>query len=83
MDILTNILFQRYDRKVIGEFRNLVDINFCCAMGPPGGGRNPITGRLTRHFNYLSFVDMEESSMKTIFGAICDWWSSMSYFLNF
>ena len=52
-------------------------------MGPPGGGRNPITGRLTRHFNYLSFVDMEESSMKTIFGAICDWWSSMSYFLNF
>ncbi len=25
-----------YDRKVVGEFRTLVDINFICAMGPPG-----------------------------------------------
>jgi dynein heavy chain len=25
-----------YDRKVVGEFRSLVDINFVCAMGPPG-----------------------------------------------
>ena len=25
-----------YDRKVVGEFRTLVDINFVCAMGPPG-----------------------------------------------
>jgi dynein heavy chain len=45
-------------------------------MGPPGGGRNPITARLSRHFNYLSFVEMEETSMKTIFGTIADWWAS-------
>ena len=25
-----------YDRKVVGDFRTLVDINFVCAMGPPG-----------------------------------------------
>uniref|UniRef100_A0A9L0J1V5 Dynein axonemal heavy chain 1 n=1 Tax=Equus asinus TaxID=9793 RepID=A0A9L0J1V5_EQUAS len=50
-----------YDRKIIG---NLVDINFICAMGPPGGGRNAITPRLTRHFNYLSFAEMDEVSKK-------------------
>ena len=65
-----------YDRKAVGEFRNLVDINFCCAMGPPGGGRNPVTMRLTRHFNHLSFVEMENESMKTIFGTILKWWAS-------
>ena len=45
-----------------GSFRNLVDITFVCAMGPPGGGRNPITPRLARHFNYLSFTELEDSS---------------------
>ncbi|CAF0758924.1 unnamed protein product [Brachionus calyciflorus] len=63
-----------YDRKAIGDFRNLVDINFCCAMGPPGGGRNPVTARLTRHFNHISFVEMEDSSMAKIFGTILNWW---------
>ncbi|CAB4022461.1 Dynein heavy chain 1, axonemal [Paramuricea clavata] len=28
-----------YDRKQIGAFRELVDINLLGAMGPPGGGR--------------------------------------------
>uniref|UniRef100_A0A452QQ37 Uncharacterized protein n=1 Tax=Ursus americanus TaxID=9643 RepID=A0A452QQ37_URSAM len=56
-----------YDRKVIGH---LVDINFVCAMGPPGGGRNAITPRLTRHFNYLSFAEMDEVSKKRIFSTI-------------
>jgi dynein heavy chain, axonemal len=64
-----------YDRKAIGEFRNLVDISFCCAMGPPGGGRNQISMRLTRHFNHLSFVEMEDDVMMTIFSTISKWWS--------
>ena len=51
-----------YDRKAIGSFRKLVDITFVCAMGPPGGGRNPITPRLKRHFNYMSFVELEDES---------------------
>ncbi|XP_074644244.1 dynein axonemal heavy chain 1-like [Tubulanus polymorphus] len=63
-----------YDRKMIGEFRHLVDVNFICAMGPPGGGRNPVTSRLTRHFNYLAFTEMEDHSKKRIFGTILDWW---------
>ncbi|XP_025927284.1 dynein heavy chain 1, axonemal [Apteryx rowi] len=63
-----------YDRKQIGTFKKLVDINFVCAMGPPGGGRNPVTPRLTRHFNYLSFTEMEDSSKKTIFSTILGSW---------
>uniref|UniRef100_A0A8C4W100 Dynein axonemal heavy chain 1 n=1 Tax=Gopherus evgoodei TaxID=1825980 RepID=A0A8C4W100_9SAUR len=57
-----------------GTFKNLVDINFVCAMGPPGGGRNAITARLTRHFNYLSFTEMEDSSKKKIFSTILGSW---------
>uniref|UniRef100_A0A8I6GJB4 Dynein, axonemal, heavy chain 1 n=1 Tax=Rattus norvegicus TaxID=10116 RepID=A0A8I6GJB4_RAT len=63
-----------YDRKIIGAFKNLVDINFVCAMGPPGGGRNAITPRLTRHFNYLSFIEMDEVSKKRIFSIILGCW---------
>ncbi|KAL8212346.1 UNVERIFIED_CONTAM: Dynein heavy chain 1, axonemal [Gekko kuhli] len=63
-----------YDRKQIGTFKKLVDINFVCAMGPPGGGRNAITPRLTRHFNYLSFTEMEDSSKKKIFSTILGSW---------
>uniref|UniRef100_A0A8W8J7D3 Dynein heavy chain 1, axonemal n=1 Tax=Magallana gigas TaxID=29159 RepID=A0A8W8J7D3_MAGGI len=63
-----------YDRKAIGDFRNLVDVNFCCAMGPPGGGRNPITARLQRHFNLLAFTEMEDPSKKKIFGTILKSW---------
>ncbi|XP_040889376.1 dynein heavy chain 1, axonemal [Toxotes jaculatrix] len=63
-----------YDRKQIGAFRHLVDINFACAMGPPGGGRNPITQRFTRHFNFLSFTEMEDASKKKIFSTILGSW---------
>lgn len=61
----------------IGDFRNLVDVNFCCAMGPPGGGRNPITARLQRHFNLLAFTEMEDPSKKKIFGTILKSWMRM------
>ncbi|XP_028430624.1 dynein heavy chain 1, axonemal isoform X1 [Perca flavescens] len=63
-----------YDRKQIGTFKNIVDINFACAMGPPGGGRNPITQRFTRHFNFLSFTEMEDASKKKIFSTILGSW---------
>lgn len=51
-----------------------MDINFVCAMGPPGGGRNAITPRLTHHFNYLSFTEMDEVSKKRIFSTILGSW---------
>lgn len=57
-----------------GTFRHIVDIIFACAMGPPGGGRNPITQRFTRHFNFLSFTEMDDTSKKKIFSTILGSW---------
>ncbi|VDP97150.1 unnamed protein product, partial [Trichobilharzia regenti] len=65
-----------YDLKLIGEFRKLVDVNFICAMGPPGGGRNPVTPRLMRHFNFLAYNELDELSMQLIFGVIVKSWLS-------
>ena len=39
-------------------------------MGPPGGGRNPITNRLLRHFNTLAMTDMSDESCRRIFTTI-------------
>jgi dynein heavy chain len=63
-----------YDRKSVGAFRKLVDIMFVGAMGPPGGGRNPITPRFSRHFNHISFTELEDSSKFTIFSTIVASW---------
>lgn len=63
-----------YDRKAIGTFRELVDINFVASMGPPGGGRNPVTPRFLRHFNHLSFTELEDESKHRIFATILKSW---------
>jgi dynein heavy chain len=66
-----------------GEFRHLVDINFLSAMGPPGGGRNPVTARLLRHFNYVAFTEMEDPSKRKIFTIIFKCWMGTSCMSDF
>jgi dynein heavy chain len=61
-----------YDRKE-NEFRRIVDVQFCAAMGPPGGGRTRITQRYVRHFNVINFINFSDESLGRVFGTILDW----------
>lgn len=40
------------------------------SMGPPGGGRNPVTLRLLRHFSTISFAELTDKSICRIFNTI-------------
>eukprot|EP00945_MAST-04E_sp_MAST-4E-sp1_P004103 g4103.t1 len=57
-------------------FKRIIDIQFICAMGPPGGGKTRITQRYVRHFNMINIVPFNASSLKQIFSSVCDWFLS-------
>jgi dynein heavy chain len=46
------------------------DIIYLAAMGPPGGGRNFITNRLIRHFNVISYAELLDSTIRSIYQTI-------------
>ncbi|XP_077865268.1 dynein axonemal heavy chain 12 [Saccoglossus kowalevskii] len=64
-----------YDKKDTSKI-TLTDIQFLAAMGPPGGGRNPVTQRFLRHFNIISQTTFNDESMQRIFNTI------VSYYLR-
>eukprot|EP00898_Chlorokybus_atmophyticus_P003847 jgi/Chlat1/4463/Chrsp29S04567 len=55
------------------SFREMVDVNFVAAMGPPGGGRNNVTSRYLRHFNTVAVSQVADTSLLTIFTSILNW----------
>lgn len=52
------------------SFRRVEDIILVSAMGPPGGGRSHITARMMRHFNIITYTNLQETSIKQIFATI-------------
>jgi dynein heavy chain len=55
------------------QFDTLVDLHLVSAMGPPGGGRNPVTDRLLRHFVSVSLTPFEDATVTLIFTSILRW----------
>ena len=49
------------------SWRAIVDVLFCAAMGPPGGGRNNVTPRYLRHFNLIAISDFDDETYAHIY----------------
>ncbi|MEE6497717.1 hypothetical protein FKM82_002819 [Ascaphus truei] len=71
-----------YSRKDTSRL-DIVDVLFVSAMGPPGGGRNDITGRFTRHLNIVSINAFDDETLTKIFGSISDWHFSKGFDIAF
>ncbi|CAL8305136.1 unnamed protein product [Lota lota] len=71
-----------YDKKDTSRL-DIVDVLFVSAMGPPGGGRNDITGRFTRHLNIISIDSFDDETLSKIFSSITDWHFSRGFDASF
>jgi dynein heavy chain len=63
--------YERRDNK--HPFRHLEKMNMVTAMGEPGGGRAYITPRMSRHFNCIGYVNLDEQTLEVIFRSILKW----------
>ncbi|XP_069761611.1 dynein axonemal heavy chain 3 isoform X2 [Narcine bancroftii] len=67
-----------YDRKDTSKL-TIINVLFISAMGPPGGGRNDITGRFTRHLNIVSIDYFDDDTTMKIFTSISEWHFSKGF----
>jgi len=67
-----------YNRKEL-KMQEIIDIVHVAAMGPPGGGRTELTGRVKRHYNTLVAADMSQQSIKSIFSTMLDYFFGQGF----
>lgn len=60
-----------YDREKL-FWKSIENVIICTICAPPGGGRNALTPRFTRHFSMMFIPTTSENAMKTIFTSILD-----------
>ena len=46
-----------YDMKKL-NWKDILDVTVIAGCGPPGGGRNPVSGRLLKHFRSAYFFEV-------------------------
>ena len=54
------------------QFITVENIILLGAMGLPGGGRNYLSQRFQRHFNLITYNELDDTSIKMIFSTICN-----------
>ncbi|KAJ3217583.1 Dynein heavy chain 7, axonemal [Dinochytrium kinnereticum] len=64
------------------SMQEFVDIQFIGAMGPPGGGRNPVTSRFLRHFNTISMTNFDDQTLGRIFETVLTWHFTSNNFVS-
>ncbi|XP_076366412.1 dynein axonemal heavy chain 3-like isoform X2 [Tachypleus tridentatus] len=67
-----------YDKKDTSKIE-IIDVLLISAMGPPGGGRNDISGRFTRHLNVVTIDSFDDQTLTKIFSSIVDWHFGKGY----
>ena len=70
-----------YDKKDTTSFV-IQDVQLVSAMGPPGGGRNPVTPRFIRHFNLITVNPFNDETMTRIFSSIITTYLRVIFYFN-